>query len=37
MEKALERGYKKEAMDPIMMHEEQNKEILRKAGVSHNG
>jgi hypothetical protein len=37
MERALERGQKKEAMDPIMMDEEQTKEILSKAGVMCSG
>jgi hypothetical protein len=30
MERALDRGQKKEEMDPIMMDEEQTKEIIRK-------
>jgi hypothetical protein len=28
------RGQKKEAMDPIMMDEEQTKEIMERAGVT---
>jgi predicted metal-dependent phosphoesterase TrpH len=36
MERALERGQKKEAMDPIMMDEEHTKEIMDRAGVTHN-
>jgi hypothetical protein len=34
MEKALESSYKKEAMDPIMMDDEQIREIIRKLGVT---
>jgi hypothetical protein len=37
MERALERGQKKEEMDPIMMDEEQTKEIMDRAGVTHSG
>jgi hypothetical protein len=37
MERDLDRGRKKEAMDPIMMDEEQNKEIIRKSVVTHSG
>ena len=33
MEKALESIQKKEAMDPIMMDDEQAKEIISKEGV----
>jgi hypothetical protein len=36
MEKALESSQKKEAMDPIMMDDEQTREIIRNAGVTHN-
>jgi hypothetical protein len=37
MDKALERGQKKETMDPIMMDEEYTKDILSRVGVMHNG
>jgi hypothetical protein len=37
MDKDMERGQEKEAMDPIMMDDEQTKEIIRKAGVMHIG
>jgi hypothetical protein len=37
MEKALERGQKKEVMEPIMMDEEQKKETMDILGVTHNG
>jgi len=37
MDKALERGQKKDEMDPIMMDEEKTKEIIRKVGVTHIG
>jgi hypothetical protein len=37
MERALERGQKKEAMDPIMMDEEHTKEIFNRAGVTRSG
>jgi hypothetical protein len=37
MERALDEGQKKEAMDPIMMDEEHTREIIRKAGVMCNG
>jgi hypothetical protein len=37
MEKALESSQKKEAMDPIMMDDEQTREIIRKAGVMCSG
>jgi hypothetical protein len=37
MERALDGGQKKEAMDPIMMDEEQTREIIRKAGVTCSG
>jgi hypothetical protein len=34
MEKALESSQKKEEMDPIMMDDEQTREIIRNAGVT---
>jgi hypothetical protein len=34
MEKDLDRGQKKEAMDPIMMDEDQIKEIMDRAGTT---
>jgi hypothetical protein len=37
MERALERGQKKETMEPIMMDEERSREILSKAGVRRIG
>jgi hypothetical protein len=37
MDKALERGQKKEEMHPIMMDDEHTKEIIRKAGVMRSG
>jgi hypothetical protein len=37
MERALERGQKMEAMDPIMMDEKQNKEIMDRVGVTCSG
>jgi hypothetical protein len=37
MEKALESSQKKEEMDPIMMDDEQTKEIIRSAGMMCNG
>jgi hypothetical protein len=37
MEKALERGQKKEEIDPIMMDDEQTREIIRKASVMCSG
>jgi hypothetical protein len=36
MERALDGGQKKEEMDPIMMDEEQTKEIMERARVTHN-
>jgi hypothetical protein len=36
MEKSLEIRQKKEAMDPIMMDDENTRKIIRKAGVIHN-
>jgi hypothetical protein len=36
MEKALESSQKEEAMDPIMMDDEQTKEIIKKEGVTCN-
>jgi hypothetical protein len=36
MEKDLERGKKREAMDPIMMDDEQTREIIRKTRVARN-
>jgi hypothetical protein len=36
MERALERGQKKEGMDPIMMDEEHTKEIMERVGVTCN-
>jgi hypothetical protein len=36
MERDLDGGQKKEAMDPIMMDKKQDREIIRKAGVAHN-
>jgi hypothetical protein len=37
MERDLERGQKKEAMDPIMMDEKHTKEIMDRAGVTCSG
>jgi hypothetical protein len=37
MEMAMERGYKKEAMNPIIMDDEHTKEILDRVGVKCNG
>jgi hypothetical protein len=37
MEKSLESSQNKEDMDPIMMDDEQNREIIKKAGVMHSG
>ena len=37
MEKALESIQKNEPMDPIMMDEEQTREIIRKEGVTCSG
>jgi hypothetical protein len=37
MEKDLDRGKKKEEMDPIMMDEEHIKEIMDKVGMTRNG
>jgi hypothetical protein len=37
MEMALEGGQKKKAMDPIMMDEEQTKEIMEIERVTRNG
>jgi hypothetical protein len=34
MERALDGGQKKEAMDPIMMDDEHTKEIIRKEEVT---
>jgi hypothetical protein len=34
MEKDLESRQKKESMDPIMMDDEQTREIIRKIGVT---
>jgi hypothetical protein len=36
MERDLERGQKTEEMDPIMMDDEQNKEIMDREGVTGN-
>jgi hypothetical protein len=36
MDKALESIQNKEAMDPAMMDDEQNREIIRKSSVMHN-
>ena len=36
MEKGLESSQKKEAMDPIMMDDEQTREIIRSIGVMRN-
>jgi hypothetical protein len=36
MERALGRGHKKEEMDPIIVDEEQIKEIMERVGVTHN-
>jgi hypothetical protein len=36
MEKALESSQKKEEMDPIMMDDEQTREIIRNASVTCN-
>jgi hypothetical protein len=36
MEKDMESSQKKEAMNPIMMDDEQTKEIVRKSSVMHN-
>jgi hypothetical protein len=33
MEKILDSSQKKEAMNPIMMDDEQTREIIRKSGV----
>jgi hypothetical protein len=37
MEKDIDRGKKKEVMDPIMMDEEQIKEIMDKVGTTRSG
>ena len=37
MKKALESRQKKEVMDPIMMDDEQSREIIRSAGVTRSG
>ena len=37
MDKDLESIQKKEAMEPIMMDDEQTKEIIRKVGMTCNG
>jgi len=37
MERDLERGQKKEAMDPIMMDEKHTKDIMDRAGVTCGG
>jgi hypothetical protein len=36
MERALERGHKKESMESIMMDEEKTKEILDRARVTRS-
>jgi hypothetical protein len=36
MEKDLDRGQKKETMEPIMMDEDQIKEIMERAGTTHS-
>jgi len=37
MERDLDRGKKNKVMEPIMMGEEQIKEIIDKDGMTHNG
>jgi hypothetical protein len=37
MDKALQSSQKKEAMDPIMMDDEHDREIIRNTGVMRNG
>jgi hypothetical protein len=37
MENEMDKGKKKEAMDPIMMEEEQIKKIMEKYGKTRNG
>jgi hypothetical protein len=36
MDKEMYKGNKKEAIDPIMMEEDQIKKIMEKAGKTHN-
>jgi hypothetical protein len=36
MDRDLERGQKKEAMEPIVMDEEQTREIMERAGEMYN-
>jgi hypothetical protein len=37
MDKEMDKGKKKEAMDPIMMEEDQIKKIMEKYGKTRNG
>ena len=37
MEEEIDRGNKKEAMDPIMMEEDQIKQIMETTGNTHSG
>ena len=37
MEEEIDKGKKKEAMDPIMMDEDQIKQIMEKARKMHSG
>jgi hypothetical protein len=37
MEEKMDKGNKKEAMDPIMMEEDQIKQIMETVGKKHNG
>jgi hypothetical protein len=36
MDREMDKGKKKEAMDPIMMEEDQIKKIMEKYGKTHN-